>query len=139
MAVATEKYARKPLIVDAVKVTKDNFEEVAAWCMGDIREPEGEPKYIRVRVHKPTNPRQTKAQIGDWILYTEAAGYKVYTHKSFKSAFEKVEGESKEATVKRMREELVDMEEIVKVTGLTEDEIKAILKPKVQAVRSQVG
>ena len=89
----TEKYVRKPLFVDAVQVTEDNFADIARWCFGEIcnidetptTEAQGiEPakQYIHVRVHNPKNQRQTKAFVGDWILYTER-GYKVYTTKAF--------------------------------------------------------
>jgi|RhiMetStandDraft_4_1073278.scaffolds.fasta_scaffold84086_2 hypothetical protein len=97
MAVTTQRYIRKPLYVDAVRITAGNFEDIAAWCQGDIQQ-EDVPgkgmskKFIRVRVQNPKNPRQTKAFVGDWILYTET-GYKVYTVKAFHAAFDKVEPE----------------------------------------------
>src|SRR5678815_2038416 len=98
----TEKYVRKPLYVDAVQVTEDNFEEIAEWCFGEISNIDETPvdpnatevdpskQYIHVRVHNPKNPRQTRAYVGDWILYTER-GYKVYSTKAFQSNFTKVE------------------------------------------------
>lgn len=95
MAIKTQRYIRKPLYVDAVRITAANFEEIAAWCQGDIQQEEvpgksTTKKFIRVRVQNPKNPRQTKAFVGDWILYTET-GYKVYTVKAFHAAFDKVE------------------------------------------------
>lgn len=104
MSVATQKYVRKPLYVDAVQVTLENFNEVARWCQGEVKdyhdktltgeqaENQQIERYIHVRVHNPKNVRQTKAFIGDWILYTER-GYKVYTQKAFKNSFDKVETE----------------------------------------------
>lgn len=97
----TTRYVRNPLFVDAVQVTEENFSEVARWCFGDIcnsdesqvdRSAGVDPnkQYIHVRVHNPKNPRQTKAYVGDWILYTER-GYKVYTTKAFTANFSKVE------------------------------------------------
>jgi hypothetical protein len=93
--ITTQRYIRKPLYVDAVRITSANFEEIAAWCQGEIQQ-EDVPgkgmskKFIRVRVQNPKNPRQTKAFVGDWVLYTET-GYKVYTVKAFHAAFDKVE------------------------------------------------
>lgn len=102
MAVHTTKYVRKPLYVDAVQVTKENFEEVLSWCQGDLGNVDGsevyrdvdlvinpEKQYIRIRVHNPQSPRQTKAFVGDWILYTEK-GYKIYTEKAFTENFDRV-------------------------------------------------
>lgn len=94
MPIVTEKYVRKPLYVDAVRITNQNFEELASWCQGLIEYDENEDgskkKFIRVRTHKPINPRQTKGFVGDWILYTEM-GYKVYTHYAFRGGFVPVE------------------------------------------------
>jgi hypothetical protein len=95
MGIVTRKYVRKPLIVDAIQVTVENFEELAAWCQGTIvnndgTEPMGEvdpsSQHIHVRVHNPRSGRQTKAFVGDWILYTER-GYKIYNTKAFTGTF----------------------------------------------------
>lgn len=97
----TQKFVRKPLYVDAVQVTEENFSEIARWCFGEISNIDESPvdkaepiqpskQYIHVRVHNPKNPRQTKAFVGDWILYTER-GYKVYTSKAFLANFDPVE------------------------------------------------
>jgi hypothetical protein len=100
----TQKYVRKPLYVAAVQVTEENFAEIAKWCQGEVLNSDDSPvdksldvqpdkQYIHVRVHNPKNPRQTKAFVGDWILYTER-GYKVYTEKAFKTNFDRVNTET---------------------------------------------
>lgn len=102
----TIKFVRKPLYVDAVKVTAENFAEIANWCQGEIYTADGNDTrlvdgaddinpaalYIRVRVHNPKSPRQTKAYTGDWILYTDR-GYKVYTEKAFFASFEEIDND----------------------------------------------
>jgi hypothetical protein len=97
--VESVQYVRKPLFVQAVQVTTENFEDAAKWCLGEIRNksnlPEGadmsDPsnRYIHVRVLNAKNPRQTRAFVGDWILYNDR-GYKVYNDKAFRDQFEKV-------------------------------------------------
>ena len=96
MNIVTQKYLRKPLIVDAVQVTAENFAAIAVWCQGTITNNDGSDagdtinpggQHIRVRVHNPKNPRQTKAFVGDWILYTDR-GYKIYTQKAFNGSFD---------------------------------------------------
>jgi hypothetical protein len=94
VGIDTAQYIRKPLYVQAVRVSKANFDEIVGWCQGEILtdEPQegGAPKqYVKVRVHNPKNARQTKAFVGDWILYTER-GYKVYTNKAFHASFDLV-------------------------------------------------
>lgn len=101
MDIVTERYVRKPIYVDAVEVTEENFREIARWCQGKIfksdgsslakdEEPNPQACYVHVRVHSPRSPRQARAYIGDWILYTEM-GYKVYTPGAFATSFDKLE------------------------------------------------
>lgn len=85
----THKFARKPFYVDAVRVTEDNINEVAAWCQGEVLTDPEEGQYIKVRVHRPLTEDQTKAFIGKWILFA-GTGFKVYTAKAFDKSFEKV-------------------------------------------------
>lgn len=97
MAIETQRYIKKPLYVDAIQVSSDNFYEIAEWCQGEVdieydRSETISRKYIKVRVHNPKNPRQTKAFVGDWLLYTER-GYKVYTSKAFYASFDPVTAE----------------------------------------------
>jgi hypothetical protein len=89
--IATTKFARKPFHVDAVQVTEENMAQVAEWCNGEVRvdAAAGDAKHIHVRVSRPLNERQTKAYVGDWILYA-GTGYKVYTNKAFAGNFESV-------------------------------------------------
>ena len=96
--IKTEQYQRKSFEVDAIQVTEENLEEVAKWCQGDVRTEKSrrgdeEKRYVKVRVHVPLNPRQTKAFVGDWVLYA-GAGYKVYTDNAFQNSFEKVSVEA---------------------------------------------
>lgn len=111
MDVATKQYIRKPLYVDAVQITLENFVDIAKWCHGEIKDYNDKPlvgaeaenplteRYIHVRVHNPKSIRQSKGFIGDWVLYTER-GYKVYTQKAFRNSFDLVpEGEAPQATV----------------------------------------
>ncbi len=103
--IETERYVRMPFYVDAVQVTSANMDAVAKWCNGDVRS-SGKPdrdvqnaleggtgttpeRYIKVRVQRPANDRQSMAFVGDWILYA-GTGYKVYTDRAFKKSFDKV-------------------------------------------------
>lgn len=94
MEIQPAKYARKTFYVDAVPVTEENMEDVAKWCDGTIETSSaaggatGE-RYIKVRVHRPLTERQSKAFVGDWVLYA-GTGYKVYTPVAFSKSFEKV-------------------------------------------------
>ena len=138
MGITTDKYIRKPLYVDAVRITGANFDEIAAWCQGEVQQDETSgktpgKKYIKVRVHNPKNPRQTKAYVGDWLLYTER-GYKVYTNKAFHASFDPVSySDVDESGVK---DTLVVGEEEV-APGVTANQV--VGKIKGEAVFSQGG
>lgn len=80
------RWTRKPFDVEAVQVTKENYDEVAKWCQGTVVTGEGEGDYIKVRVLRVINERQTRAYVGDWVLYA-GTGYKVYTDKAFRKSF----------------------------------------------------
>lgn len=99
--VVTTKFVRKPMFVDAVQVTSENFHAVAEWCQGVIRSADGIPVawetgethkvedlHIHVRVQSPKNEKQTQARVGDWILYMDRGGYKVYTDRAFQHSFD---------------------------------------------------
>ncbi len=118
--ITTKKYVRKPLYVDAVQVTVENLFEVAAWCQGEVRNYYDKPlseeeganeqteRYFHVRVHHPKNVRQTKAYVGDWLLYTEQ-GYKIYTQKAFQNSFDGVvEIQEKDA---ELRHQVIEAQE----------------------------
>lgn len=135
MAIETQKYIRKPLYVDAVRITAANFEEIANWCQGEIQKEEtlGEPikTFVKVRVHNPKHPRQTQAFVGDWILYTER-GYKVYTNKAFHASFDLanlVNGEENsrkiriiEATPEEIAHAVLENSNVQRALGIEEKE-----------------
>ena len=107
--IQTVKYVRKPLYVEAIQVTNDNFLDVVKWCQALVGVQGSEPgtethpaegveldpskHYIRVRVTSPMSQRQTKAFVGDWILFSPS-GYKIYTDKAFKASFDEATPES---------------------------------------------
>lgn len=94
MTVETKTYVKKPLYVQAVQITEDNFDAVATWCGGEVLRDDvpgvgSGPRYIKVQVHNPRNARQTKAYVGDWMLRTER-GFKIYSNKNFLENFDLV-------------------------------------------------
>ncbi len=104
----TQRFVRKPFYVDAVQVTSENIERVAAWCKGDVRTTgKGDPdiqtiqdpttsatrvpeKYVKVFVQRPMNDQQTMAFVGDWVLFA-GTGFKVYKPRAFERSFEAFE------------------------------------------------
>lgn len=86
--IKTDTFQRKTFNVEAIQVTEENMADVAAWCQGDVRESDTDNgAYIKVRVHNALTEKQTKAFVGDWVLYA-GKGYKVYTDKAFTAGFQ---------------------------------------------------
>lgn len=100
--IETTTYIRKPFEVEAVEVTEANIEEVKDWCQGNLQVEENGRQFIKVRVVRALNERQTKAYPGDWVLYA-GTGFKVYTPKAFEKTFTKAEGEVKDAAAQRSK------------------------------------
>ena len=86
--IETTTYVRKPFEVEAVEVTEENIEEVKDWCQGYLDTETDKRLFIKVKVARALNERQTKAYSGDWVLYA-GTGFKVYTAKAFHRTFEK--------------------------------------------------
>ncbi len=129
MPITPEKYIRKPLVVVGVEVTEDNFMELALWVQGSIMNIDGsesdviDPKkqFILVRVHNPKSPRQSRAFVGDWILYSDR-GYKVYSPKAFKNTFDPVNTEFKrDKAEKEMRAKRAQRDEEEKTQARREE------------------
>lgn len=92
MELDIKKYSRKSFDVDAVQVTTANIHQVAKWCKGEVhkttpRDPAKIAIYIQVNVIRAMSDNQTKAYVGNWVLYTNS-GFKVYNDKAFHDAFD---------------------------------------------------
>ena len=81
-------FVRMRFPVQAVRVTVENMENVARWCGGVIEISDVHTSdYIRVKVSRPMNDRQTKAFPGDWVL-KNGKSWKVYPARAFYETFE---------------------------------------------------
>lgn len=133
MTLDVKKYVRRPFAVEAVQVTPDNIKEVARWCGGRIKRTSTShwtaragQEYVKVRVNKPLNERQTMAYYGDWVLSAEdgSNGFKVYTPKAFAMSFQE-EVDHMVEVVGRMQareaaEEQVEQEEMLEFSDVTQ-------------------
>lgn len=74
---------RRPFIVSGFQVTTEDMDAIAKWCGGHVIRDVAEP-FIQVPVVRPTNPRQTEAKVGMWVIMSldpvrGRRRYKVYT------------------------------------------------------------
>ena len=83
-------FVRKPFDVKAVQVTTENMAAIADWAGGEIRENAEGKKFIKIETYRPITSRQTRAYIGDWVLYAgeKINSFKIYTDVAFENSFD---------------------------------------------------
>lgn len=83
MSISTTKFWRKTFPVDAVRLTLDNYKQIADYLGWDYREGATGP-YIIENDH----PLASEAGIGDWLVKGESRDmYLVYNDEDFLAAF----------------------------------------------------
>lgn len=107
----TTPYTRKTFTIDAAQITEENFDEAVRWCRGTVETDEDGNRYIRVDVKFPTNDRQTKAYLTDWLLKSRN-GFKIYDDRAFRSNFVKGESVTPQQTINIFEHKGDDLEEL---------------------------
>ena len=83
-------YRRKNYAIEAVRVTEDNLEDVAAWCEGSISHHESGTVFVVVPVKQPKDVTKekwlTRAYVGRWVIRSKF-GFRVYNHGDFHYKF----------------------------------------------------
>jgi hypothetical protein len=87
-----DRFARRSFDVIAIKITAENFDEVAEWCGGEIKSIDrvkGKPdtRYIKVNVERPQYHQNVRAYNGDWIVRGSETSFKVYRDQQFQKTF----------------------------------------------------
>ena len=82
MELEFDKFIRKPFRVEAIKITAENIEEIAA-LIGEVKT-KGKDKFIVV--DKRVVPNVNRAEIG-WYLTQFNFGYRCYHPKAFAQQF----------------------------------------------------
>lgn len=144
MTISTERFMHKP--VDAIRVTHENMDEVAAWVQGEIKvyfgatnsildENTGK-RYIELEVIHPTGRRTAKAFAGDWIVSVKGS-FKVYNHRAFSTTFKELPNDETIQLVLSMMitsvmnmafsEELTDDQKTAKLLEIIEESSTGIL------------
>lgn len=87
--IGTATYERRTFRVQAIQVTKENLEELAAWTGGEISNTPN--KFIVIPVHRRNT---TRAYVGDWITRLGAgSNFRVYACSVFLEGFRQVHDE----------------------------------------------
>lgn len=85
----TETWTRKSFPVKAVRITRQNIDQVAEWCGGTIcKSLNDNPQlYIALEKTEYNKIRISRAYIGDWVLLTNGI-FKNYRNDKFGKSFD---------------------------------------------------
>lgn len=61
-----KRYSTTPEVVEAAQVTKENMEDLAKWCGGEVRESHDEAVVPFLMI--PTIAGALPARVGEWLL-----------------------------------------------------------------------
>jgi hypothetical protein len=90
--IVTTTWERRTFRVQAVRVTEENFFELAEWCGGTWTGAVGTNRYANRYITIQGRGNSTaRARIGDWITRLgDANNYRVYQSKTFLEAFREI-------------------------------------------------
>lgn len=87
-----KKYRKKPVTIEAVRLTSNNAQAVANWCHADymqLLDSNGDPYRLRIN----TLEGDMLAHIGDWIIKGVAGEFYPCKHEIFIITYNDVEEE----------------------------------------------
>lgn len=145
MSISTERYIHKP--VDAIRVTHENIEQIAAWCQGEVKvhfgatngilDEDTGKRYIELSVSHPTGRRTAKAFPGDWIVTVKGA-FKVYNNRAFETTFDLLKERDPEQVQMYLMATIMDTMQMMMSEGLSDDEKTTQLLEIVEKGTSQI-
>jgi len=92
-----DKYRKKPVVIEAVKLTRANRDEVLEWANGDTRPALGYSEFYPdvqdVAIYIKTLEGEMRAGLGDWIIKGVKGEFYPCKPDIFEATYEPVEGE----------------------------------------------
>ena len=93
------KYRKKPVVIEAMRVTPTNVHEVAAWCGGRVisEAKSSDPTDVYVGLDIPTLEGVMRAQTyhgGDYVIRGAQGEFYPIKESIFRDTYEAVDGES---------------------------------------------
>ena len=73
--------------VEAVEVSEEFYDGIAAWAPGEILERKGGKKSLVVEVRRGDNVRKLVARPGSWIVKEPSGALRIFTNGSFNRVF----------------------------------------------------
>ena len=79
-------YIKKPLTIEAIKITEENIEHLSKWCKGEL-EPSEYPQYIEI----PTWEGTMKGVIGYYIIKGLSGEFYPHEPELFERVYDEVD------------------------------------------------
>jgi len=76
-------------MVQAVKLSTENVQQVADWCGGRVVQ-DGTRGQIDACISVPAGTHDRYIRSGHWLVLQEDGNYCIYSHREFKKTFEPV-------------------------------------------------
>lgn len=83
------KYRKKPVVIEAHRLTVFNLEQLEAWCGGKVLHPTAAAMYRKIAIY--TLEGVMDANIGDWIIQGVKGEFYPCKNDIFEATYEKVE------------------------------------------------
>lgn len=83
------KFRKKPIVVEAHRLSTNNLHALEAWCGGAIKGVALPPQERCIDIQ--TLEGEMRAEIGDWIIKGVAGEFYPCKHSIFKATYEAVE------------------------------------------------
>ena len=84
-----DRYRKKPVVIEAIRLTPDNLERVEEWCGGSIKGT-ALPRSERC-IDIQTLEGEMRAEIGDWVIQGVAGEFYPCKHRIFEATYDPAE------------------------------------------------
>lgn len=82
------EYRKKPVIIEAHRITVFNLEDVAAWCGGRVTRASADAKHRLIAIR--TLEGLMEAAVGDWVIQGVAGEFYSCKNEIFEQTYEAV-------------------------------------------------
>lgn len=83
-------FARISFKVEAIRVDKDNLENVANWCGGRVSHTKEGVPFVEIPTGSNPKVNRNRAFVGYWVVTGKNGTYFSYSDRAFKNTFEEI-------------------------------------------------
>lgn len=106
-----QKYRKKPVVIEAIKLTVDNIQDAMIWCGETALYAELHKKSKSLYIHTLEGAMQ--ANIGDWVIKGIKGEFYPCKNDIFEMTYELVEEGKEETTLDSLNSRIDDIEKLL--------------------------